>query len=222
MRATRAVLMDLDGTLIDHFRTIRFCLAQAAHACGLPEPTLEDVRRAVGGGISNTILTLFGPDSPAVERIYPRIWESHLLQDVEILHGVQHSLERLRASGAVLAVFTNKEGRASRRICSHLGWDGMLTAVFGGGDTPWRKPDSRFSRHALEALGVRADEAVLVGDSPYDAEAASVVGMPFIGVTTGTHDRQALRACGAESVHDTMPSVVDELLSRIVAGGVPA
>ena len=97
-------------------------------------------------------------------------------------------------------MLTNKRGGAARQVCTHLGLDPVLAGVFGAGDTPWIKPDARFMQHALTALGGVVATSALVGDSPYDLAAAKNAGVPFIGVTTGTHSAEELRAAGATEI----------------------
>jgi phosphoglycolate phosphatase len=215
----RHVLFDLDGTLIDHFRTIHRCLSLSAASAGLEAPSLDAVREAVGGGISLTIRRLFGKEgAPAVETRYGEFWERHMLDDVEILGGVPEALNQLQVAGLKLAVFTNKHGPSSRRICAHLGWSGVFAAVAGSDDTPWRKPAPEFTAHILRLLGASPADTVMVGDSPFDVQAALAGGFPCIGVTTGTHGERELQEAGARCVVPDLPAAA----RRILAGELEA
>lgn len=208
MHVPKAVLFDLDGTLIDHFGTIQRCLGVAASRAGQRVPTLAEVHGAVGGGIINTMRKLFGEEAaPQVAANYGAVWESTLMEGLVVLPEAAETLAALHARGMRCLIFTNKHGPSSRRIARELGWEPWLHAVLGAEDTPWRKPDAAFSRHALDVAGCRADEAVLVGDSTFDADAASIVGMPFLGVATGTHSPQALLQAGARAVYPTLAGV---------------
>jgi len=75
---------------------------------------------------------------------------------------------------------------------------------FGAFDTPWLKPDAEFARHALTELNAVANTTCLIGDSPYDVEAALNGGFVCYCVTTGTHDADQLRAAGAAGVYDDL------------------
>lgn len=201
----RALLLDLDGTLIDHFPTIQRCLSIAAVQVGLKPPTLDQVRGAVGGGIYATMRKLYSEvDAQSLERAYPPVWEAHLLEGVQVLPTVDEALRKLRDAGVRLAVFTNKHGPSARRLCEHLGWNPFLEFVLGADDSPWRKPAAEFSRLALEKMGVPANQVALVGDSTYDADAARVIGMDFIGVLTGTHGAAELKLAGAREIFPTL------------------
>lgn len=206
------VLFDLDGTLIDHFKAIHRCHVHAMTRIGLTAPTMAQVRGAVGGGLDEAIAKLAGRDRvPAILPVYTQHFDATHLDDVELLSGALELLQPLNQAGVTCAVLTNKRGYASREVCDHLGLTPLLRGVFGVGDTPWLKPDPAFTRHALERLGAIAATTLLVGDSPFDVQTAKNAGLGFIGVTTGTHTAEELRAAGAERVCAGLPEVSREL-----------
>jgi phosphoglycolate phosphatase len=197
----RTVLFDLDGTLIDHFAAIHRCHAYAMRRLGLREPSPAEVRAAVGGGLDEAIAKLAGRENVAAALpLFIERWNATHLDDVALLTGARELLGALQAAGVRCGVLTNKRGPAAREVCTHLGLDPLLAGVFGAGDVPWIKPDPRFMQHALAALGGEAATAVLVGDSPWDIAAAQNAGVAFIGVTTGTHSAEELRAAGATEI----------------------
>jgi len=192
--APRAVLFDLDGTLIDHFRIIYRCYQYALATLGLETVSYEKVRASVGGSIVITFGKLI--EQEHVEKAvhlfreeFDRIWH----EEIEILKGSEWLLKSLKAKGMKVAVFTNKEGDRARRILSHIGMDAHLDAVFGTLDTPWFKPNPAFTRYVLHHLESEPEEAVMIGDSPYDVEAASSAGLPCYTVATGSHSIEQLR-----------------------------
>lgn len=197
----RTVLFDLDGTLIDHFSAIHRCHAYAMRKLGLREPTLAEVRAAVGGGLDEAIARLAGPDKvAAMLPLFVEHWNATNLEDVELLAGARELLADLNAAGARCGVLTNKRGYAAREVCTHLGLDPLLGGVFGANDVPWIKPDVRFTQHALAKLGGDAASTALVGDSPYDLQTAQNAGLACYLVTTGTHSAEELRAAGGNNI----------------------
>ena len=209
----RTVLFDLDGTLVDHFAAIHRAHAHTMKTLGRPEPTYAQVRAAVGGGLETAIARLAGPENVAAAlAIYRPYWDATMLDDVHLLPGARELLAGLKERGVKTAVFTNKHGPSSRRICDHLGLAGLLDGDFGATDTPWLKPDPAFARHVLHALGAEAATAGLVGDSPYDLAAARNAGLEFYGVTTGTHTAEELRAAGADKIYSGLPALGPVLL----------
>jgi phosphoglycolate phosphatase len=211
MRPT-CVLFDLDGTLIDHFTAIYRCHVHAMRQLGLPEPTMAQVRAAVGGGLEEAIAKLAGADKVAALRPhFLAHWQATNLDDAELLPGALEILQALRAAGVPRAVLTNKRGYAAREVCAHLGLTPLLDGIFGAEDTPWIKPHPDFTRHALTRLKVGAPGTTLVGDSPFDVATALQSQLGFIGVTTGTHTADELRASGATAVFDHLGGVSREL-----------
>ena len=221
MTRFRTVLFDLDGTLLDHFAAIHQAHAHTRRHFGLPAPTMDDVRRAVGGGLENAIAKLFGEAHAAlVEKalpVYRAYWAEHMLYGVALLPGSRELLEALHAQNVQCAVFTNKHGPSARTLMDHLGVTHLLGGTFGAMDTPWFKPDREFTEHALKTLRAEPSTTCLIGDSPYDIAAAQNAGFPCYCVTTGTHTAEELRAAGATAVFSDMSAVANEVFEITIA-----
>lgn len=207
----RTVLFDLDGTLLDHFSAIHRAHSHVRRHYGLPEATRDEVMRAVGGGLPEALKKTLGPAHAhrldEALPVYREYWDRTMLDDAVLFPGALELLRALNSAGAKCAVFTNKHGPSARSVCSHLGLDPLLAGVIGATDTPWLKPEPQFAAYALEKLCADAATTALVGDSPWDVEAARRAG--FAGsfmVTTGTHTEAELRAHGAGHV---APGLVD-------------
>ena len=204
MNRFQTVLFDLDGTLIDHFAAIHRCHSHTLKQLGLPAPSMDEVRRAVGGGLEVAIQRLLGPNHLHLfERalpMYREYWAKNMLYGVALLPGARELLEALKARDVQCAIFTNKHGPSARTLMEHLGVGPLLDGVFGALDTPWLKPLPEFTEHALRTLGGTPATSCLVGDSPYDVEAALNGGIHCVCVTTGTHHEAELRAAGATCV----------------------
>jgi phosphoglycolate phosphatase len=208
----RTVLFDLDGTLIDHFSAIHRSHAHTMKQLGLPEPTPLQVRSAVGGGLEQAISRLAGKENVATAlAIYRTYWEATMLDDVKLLPGARELLDALKQAGVQTAVFTNKHGPSSRRVCAHLGIAQLLDENFGASDTPWLKPAREFTDHVLHALHAEARTTALVGDSPYDLAAAQNSALEFYGVTTGTHTAAELHAAGAINIYPDLAALAPHL-----------
>lgn len=201
----RAVLFDLDGTLIDHFETLFLCYQHTLTQLGRPVPSRDLLRRSVGGSMEVT-MRKFVEDAQLAEAA--SLWRARLaeiyLDDVTLMPGAGELVRDLHTRGWKLGVLTNKLGDTSRGIMRHLGLEPFLHFVLGAADTPHRKPQREFSDHALTRMGARAEETVLVGDSPYDIDAGRIVGMRCACVSTGTHTAEELRAAGADAVYPSL------------------
>jgi phosphoglycolate phosphatase len=195
------VLLDLDGTLVDAFITIHRCYQHVLPRLGLPAPTMEQVHRAVGGGLENAMRHFVG-EAQLAEAVALHIAHADeiLLEDVKLMPGGRELLEAQHAAGVRLAVFTNKRGDHARLICDHLGVAPLLSGNFGAKDTPWLKPQPEFAAHVLGRLGARPATTLLIGDSTFDVQAAQNGGFACWAVTTGTHTADQLHAAGAAAV----------------------
>jgi phosphoglycolate phosphatase len=213
-----AVFFDLDGTLIDHFGVLYRCYAATLPQLGLPPPTREQVRQRVGGSMEVTMRTFVSEEQlPEAARLWREEFDRTYLDEVEYMPGGDWLVEALHASGLTLGVLTNKIGHHSRGLMTQLGAAPWLSVVLGAQDTPYRKPMPEFTRHALSMIGSTADRTCLIGDSPWDIQAARGVGMACFCVTTGTHAAPELVAAGADAVY---PSLWE--LGRAVFGLEPA
>jgi phosphoglycolate phosphatase len=196
------VFFDLDGTLVDAFKTIRRAYCHTLPQFGLPAPTAEQVRSAVGGGLENAMARFVPPGLVAEAcRIHVAYTEKILLEDPVPYDGALDLVAALHAQGVRTGVLTNKIGDHARAILAHLGLAAHLDMVLGARDCPWRKPAAEFTAEALRRIGGEALSCCLVGDSPFDILTARNAGFPAFCVTTGTHDGPALRAAGASAVY---------------------
>lgn len=189
-----AVLFDLDGTLIDHFETIYRCYDYALHTLGLEPRTYETVKATVGGGIRMTFSRLVPEEY--IERGV-ELWSAHFAEiwheGIVILPGAESLIRRLKENAITTAIFTNKEGHTARKIATQLGWDPLLDGIYGRLDTAFTKPDVRFTGHVLKELAVKAEDTVMIGDSPFDWATAHNANFPSYLVATGSHTRRQLR-----------------------------
>lgn len=193
--AIHTVLFDLDGTLIDHFQAIYRCYCYAQDTLGLPRATYEKVRETVGGSVPVTMERLIGVEYAAEgTRLFREYFDQIMFEDLHLMPGVEWLLQALHERGLRLAVFTNKRGDPSRKIMHHLGLDRWLVATIGTLDTPWKKPDPEFTRYAIEKAGGQAESTILIGDSPFDIEAAHAGNIPAYVVATGSHTQEQLLA----------------------------
>lgn len=204
----QTVLLDLDGTLVDAFTTIHRSYVHVLPQFGRPAPTAAAVRRAVGGGLENA-MRHFLPEELIAEAVKKHIahTETILLEDARALPGALELLKAQHEAGANLAAFTNKRGEHARKVCAHLGMSPYLRGIYGAKDTPWLKPQPEFAAHVLTALNANAATTILIGDSPFDVQAAHNGGFPCWCVTTGTHSAEELREAKADGVFEDLFAV---------------
>jgi phosphoglycolate phosphatase len=199
------VLFDVDGTLVDAFTTIHRAYCHTLPHFGLPKPSVEEVRRAVGGGLENAMGHFVRPEQVAEAcRIHVAFSERILLEDPVLYPGAAELVRFLHRGGVRTAVLTNKIGDHARAILAHLGLAGDFDAILGARDCSWRKPELEFTAEALRRVGGAASSACMIGDSPFDVATALNAGFPCLCVTTGTHNAEALIKAGAAAVYPGM------------------
>jgi phosphoglycolate phosphatase-like HAD superfamily hydrolase len=205
------VFFDLDGTVVDAFTTIYRSYVHTLPLFGFPAPTMEQVRRAVGGGLEKA-MSHFVPEGLIAEavKVHVDYSETILLEDARLYPGAVELISSLHARGVKTAILTNKIGDQARALITHFKLDLHLDLVFGARDFAWRKPAPEFTAEALRRLGSTAGGACIVGDSPFDVQTALNAGFPCLCVTTGTHDDAQLLAAGAATVHPDLFSLARE------------
>ena len=189
----RAILFDLDGTLIDQFKAIHKSFSLTLEKMGYPAPEFETVKRAVGGASETTMSKLIGPEKAkeAVQILRP-IFEKEMFNGLEPLEGSIEILSACSKHGIKTGVLTNKYGPHARKACSFLGFDKYLEFTIGVSDTEWKKPESLLSQYALKKIGQSSQDTLYIGDSPYDYKTAVNAGMDCLLVSTGTHSHNEL------------------------------
>jgi phosphoglycolate phosphatase len=213
VRGARLVVFDLDGTLVDSSRDLTTATnaALAAVAPGVPPLSLAVVRSFVGEGAGVLIARSLAQAGirKTAEEVLPAFLDRYrrcLLETTRLYPGVLETLERL--GGRTLAVLTNKPGDMSRAILAGLGVASRFARIYGGGDFPGRKPDPAGLLLLLDELGVRPQEAVLVGDSAVDVRTGQAAGVPTVGVTYGLNPeslREAPPDVAISDIRDLLP-----------------
>lgn len=191
-RTIRALVFDLDGTLIDSVPDLTVAVNKLLAEEGRAKLTDADVAPMVGDGVGMLVRRALaasggvpeGEIAPFVDRFIAH-YEPHAADQTRLFEGVVETLGHLKARGIKLAICTNKVGGATRKILKALEIEHLFDVVVGGDDTPRHKPDPLHVRITLDRLGVTAAEAAYVGDSENDVKAAKGAGLPVVLVTFG-------------------------------------
>ena len=179
-RPLRAVLFDLDGTLIDSTELILESYAHTYRAHGRVM-TREQIEADLGLPLNDTLARYFHSDDlKAATATYLDHFLARHDDDVRNMAGVVDLVRRLRAGGLRLAVVTSKFRETAKRGLALCRLDGMFEHVVAREDTSRHKPDSEPLIYALALLQADAEETAYVGDSPLDVEAADGAGVRSI------------------------------------------
>ena len=207
-------IFDLDGTLLDTLADLAAAVNYALRQHGMPEHTIDDVRRFVGNGVRKLMERAIpdgekNPDFEATFATFREYYMHHSLDTTRPYPGIIETLEALKEQGCRLAVVSNKMMAATQELCRHFFAETIEVAIGENEAAGIRKkpaPDTVFE--ALRQLGEEKDSAVYVGDSDVDLETANNSGLPCISVLWGFRDRDFLIQHGAK----TFISAPSELL----------
>ena len=215
----KAVIFDLDGTLLYTIKDITAALNRALAACGLPTHSVEAVQGFVGNGIRDAVRRAV-PEGTAEEvqekvlDLYKEDYREHSAESTVCYPGVRELAAGLDRAGIAQAVLSNKTEATARKVVASFFPDGPFAHVFGRvGDRPL-KPDPAAAVPVLEALGCSPSEAAYVGDSGTDMVFARAVGMLPAAAPWGYRSREELAASGAV----LMPDGPEDLLKLLLEG----
>jgi len=207
----RAVLLDVDGTLVDSNYLHIDAWQRAFAEVGRPVPAWR-VHRALGMDSTLLLAELAGDDADELGDRLSELHLEHYLAQQDRLRPVEGALDTLAAfadDGLVVVLATSApepELAVLRRV---LDAEDRLDIVTSADDVDAAKPDPGIVQVALDRAGVDAGDAVFVGDSRWDAVAAVRAGVRMVGVRSGGIGADELRGAGAAAVVDDVGALVD-------------
>lgn len=214
-----AVMIDLDGTMVDTLGDFDAALNAMLAALGLPALAPEAIVRMVGKGSENLIrqalrhvgamphgaedAALFGRAMASYQQHYGRINGRYST----LYPGVREGLQQLHAAGLPLACLTNKPQAHAEALLQSLGLHGFFRFVFGGDAFERKKPDPLPLQATARALGTTPSGTLMLGDSANDAQAAHAAGCPLLLVTYGYNHGQPIREVAAHGYLDRIDAL---------------
>ncbi|MBR1873593.1 MAG: HAD family hydrolase [Eubacterium sp.] len=212
----KAVIFDLDGTLLDTLKDLYNATNAALRMHLLPERTIDEVCRFVGNGIPNLIArALPGGDEAAttndltdnalkkmhsdVLADFKAYYDAHCEDNTKPYEGIADMLQALKNNGIHTGVVSNKADFAVKKLIPNY-FPGLIDAASGENEACGipKKPAPEMVLRILEELNISAENAIYVGDSDVDIVTAANAGMPCISVLWGFRSREFLINAGAE------------------------
>ena len=198
----KAILFDMDGTLLDTLADMVSAVNHILSVHGWPLRTTEEVRTFVGNGARRLMEralppTVTGEDFEAVLAEYRDWYQAHNCVDTAPYAGIPAVLAALDAAGIKTAVVSNKPDEVVRALRADF-FAGAVPIAVGETAAIRRKPAPDMLLAAMEQLGADPAGTVFVGDSEVDIATARAANLPCISVLWGFRDRDVLERAGAQ------------------------
>lgn len=209
----RAVLIDLDGTLVDSLPDIACAVNAMREELGHPMLPVKRIAAYVGKGVDVLVhraLTETMDDQAPVDKFergkqsFSRHYSKVNGNESRVYPGVQQALEDLRGKGMPLACVTNKPRSFTMQLLERKGLKAAFTAIVSGDDTQNKKPHGEPMLHACQLLGVAGSDATVIGDSENDVLSARAAGCHVIVVETGYNEGKPVADLNADAIVPTL------------------
>ena len=216
LQKVRAVLFDLDGTLLDTVKDIRICLNKTLRSFGYSEVSLTDAKRLICAGVRNIIKGALPEGSSdeqieAVLAVYQPIYTDNCAVQTEAYPGATELLRHLTANGYLVGMITNKSEYQAEYLMHHYFPETDFVIIWGNNGTRPLKPSPESGRLACETLGLQPEEILFVGDGDTDNKFAVNNGFVSCGVSWGYRDPSLLRQLGAGFIVDHLTEIGERL-----------
>jgi len=222
MARIRAVLFDIDGTLLDSNDAHAHAWLDALRGHGKDVP-FDLVRSKIGMGGDKLLMEVAGIDDQSLEgRLLGErriaVFKAHYLPDLGPTPGARSLVERLRSRGLARAIVTSAKGDELADLMRQAAVANLFDVLITSDDAESSKPDPDLVTVALQKLGVGPREAVMIGDTPYDIVAAARAGVSTIALRCGGWKDRDLD--GAIAIYDSPADLIARIDQSPLALGV--
>ena len=213
IRKPELIMIDVDGTLVDSVPDLAFCVDEMMQQIGRPSWGEAKVRDWVGNGVERLVRralsgTLDGePSDEEFEKAYPvflELYAENTSKRSHLYDGVREGLDYLLSQNLKLGCVTNKAAQFTEPLLEDLGIAGDFKIIISGDTLPAKKPDPMPLLYGAEYFGVKAENAMMIGDSVSDVKASRAAGFQIICMSYGYNHGEDIRNYDPDAVIDSM------------------
>jgi len=202
----KGVIFDVDGTLVDSVSQHAHAWQDAFRAYGI-ETVFDDVHRQIGKGSDQLLPVFLSPEQidqfgKELSEKRTAIFRENYLPSIKGFPKVRELFDRIQRDRLQIALGSSAKGEELEHYKKLAGIGDLQLVATTADDVERSKPHPDIFASALEKLGLAATEAIAVGDTPHDAEAATRAGMPTIGLLSGGWRILDLLDAGCVAVYD--------------------
>ena len=218
MKNYRAIIFDLDGTLIDSLEDIADAMNNTLAEFGFPTHDYDAYRYFVGNGLMN-LVRVSVPQSVLENRQLLQLcfemmidkYQKCLLHKTRLYPGMKELLDILASKGLKMTVLSNKSDKLTQQICHVLLKEWHFDVVMGATEDFPRKPHPDSALFIAKKLKLSPENIIYMGDTDVDMKTANAAGMFPVGVTWGFRTREELQEAGAKLIIDKPMKLIKEL-----------
>jgi len=213
IRKPELIMIDVDGTLVDSVPDLAFCVDEMMQQIDRPARGEVKVRDWVGNGVERLVRralsgTLDGePSDEEFEKAYPvflELYAENTSKRSHLYDGVREGLDYLLSQNLKLGCVTNKAAQFTEPLLEDLGIAGDFKIIISGDTLPAKKPDPMPLLYGAEYFGVKAENAMMIGDSVSDVKASRAAGFQIICMSYGYNHGEDIRNYDPDAVIDSM------------------
>ena len=215
----KAVIFDLDGTLLNTLDDLYLAFNYAIKSFGYPERSKEEIKSFVGNGIKKAIERAVNNNVTEEElikitEVFKDYYQKNMYKNTKAYYGVLQMLSELKSLGYKIGVVSNKYDGAVKKLCNQY-FNGYVDCAIGEGNGIERKPSSSGINKAIEELKIKKEQAIYVGDSEVDIKTAQNAGIPCISVLWGFKDKDFLLQNNAK-IFAEIPNDIVKIVEKLI------
>ena len=213
----KLVIFDLDGTVLDTLGDLANAVNAALAMHSYPTHSIEAVRTMIGNGVANLIsrATPQGTSDEECAEIladFKAYYREHVNDITNPFDGILALLKALNDAGVKVGINSNKYDAALQSLC-RIHFDGLYDYAVGESEVTPRKPDPTAAKRIMDAMGVKPEESIYIGDSNVDLNTAANAGIDSAWVSWGFRKRDEMEGCEITHAFDTAGELQAFLLS---------